>query len=38
MMELIIAFITGVISPITILLFKNWLYKKWKPDMVADTL
>jgi hypothetical protein len=38
MMELIIAFITGVISPITILLFKNWLEKKKKPDMVADTL
>ena len=38
MMELIIAFITGVISPITILLFKNWLDKKKKPDMVADTL
>jgi hypothetical protein len=37
-MELIIAFITGVISPITILLFKNWLEKKKKPDMVADTL
>lgn len=38
MMELIIAFITGVISPITILLLKNWLEKKKKPDMVADTL
>jgi len=38
MMELIIAFITGVISPITILLFKNWLEKRKKPDMVADTL
>ena len=38
MIELIIAFITGVISPITILLFKNWLDKKKKPDMVADTL
>lgn len=38
MMELIIAFVTGVISPITILLFKNWLDKKKKPDMVADTL
>lgn len=38
MMELIIAFITGVISPITILLFKNWLEKKKQPDMVADTL
>lgn len=38
MMEIIIAFITGVISPITILLFKNWLEKKKKPDMVADTL
>jgi hypothetical protein len=37
-MELIIAFITGVISPITILLFKNWLEKKKQPDMVADTL
>lgn len=37
-MEIIIAFITGVISPITILLFKNWLEKKKKPDMVADTL
>jgi hypothetical protein len=38
MMEIIIAFITGVISPITILLFKNWLEKKKKPDMVTDTL
>ena len=38
MLELIIAFITGVISPITILLFKNWLDRKKKPDMVADTL
>ena len=37
-MEIIIAFITGVISPVTILLLKNWLEKKNKPDMVADTL
>ena len=38
MIELIIAFITGVISPITVVLLKNWLDKKKKPDMVADTL
>jgi hypothetical protein len=37
-MEIVIAFITGVISPVTILLLKNWLEKKNKPDMVADTL
>ena len=36
--EIIIAFITGVISPVTILLVKNWLEKRKKPDMVAETL
>jgi hypothetical protein len=36
--EIIIAFITGVISPVTILLVKNWLDKRKKPDMVTETL
>lgn len=38
MVEITIAFITGVISPITVLLVKNWLDKRKKPDMVTETL
>lgn len=38
MVEITIAFITGVISPITVLIVKNWLDKRKKPDMVAETL
>jgi len=38
MLEIIIAFITGVISPMTIILLKNRLEKKNKPDMVVEAL
>ena len=39
MLEIAIAFITGVISPVTILLIKNRLEnKKKKPDMVEEAL
>ena len=38
MLELIIAFITGVISPVTVILLKNRLDKKNKPDMVEEAL
>jgi len=38
MLEIIIAFITGVISPVTIVLLKNRLEKKNKPDMVEEAL
>ena len=40
MVEVTIAFITGVISPVTIFLVKNWVEKKkvGKPDMVAEVL
>jgi len=39
MIEITIAFITGVISPITVMLVKNWLDKnKKKHDPVAETL
>jgi len=38
MLELIIAFITGVISPVTVILVKNKLDKKNKPDMVEEAL
>ena len=38
MLEIIIAFITGVISPMTIILLKNRLEKKNKPDMVEEAL
>jgi len=39
MAEIIIAFITGVLGPISILFIKNLLDKnKKKPDMVTDTL
>ena len=38
MLEIIIAFITGVISPVTIILLKNRLEKKNKPDMVEEAL
>ena len=37
--EIIIAFITGVLGPVTILLIKNYFDKrKQKPDMVRETL
>jgi len=38
MLELIVAFITGVISPVTIILLKNRINKKNKPDMVTQAL
>ena len=38
MLEIIIAFITGVISPVTIILLKNRIEKKNKPDMVEEAL
>jgi len=38
MTEIAIAFITGVISPVTIVLLKNRLEKKNKPDMVEEAL
>jgi hypothetical protein len=38
MLEITIAFITGVISPVTILLLKSKLGKKEKPDMVTEAL
>ena len=37
--EVIVAFITGVLGPISIVYVKNWLdKKKTKPDMVKETL
>ena len=37
--EVIVAFITGVLGPISLLYVKNWLDKrKTKPDMVKETL
>jgi hypothetical protein len=37
--EIVIAFITGVFGPISIIFIKNWLDKnKKKPDMVQETL
>jgi len=37
--EVIVAFITGVLGPVTIVYVKNWLdKKKTKPDMVKETL
>ena len=37
--EVIVAFITGVLGPISIVYIKNWLdKKKTKPDMVKETL
>jgi len=38
MVEIAIAFITGVISPVTILLLKRKLTKKEKPDMVTEAI
>lgn len=38
MLELIIAFITGVVSPVIVLLVKSRLDKKNKPDMVEEAL
>ena len=38
MLELTIAFITGVVSPVIILLVKSRLDKKKKPDMVEEAL
>lgn len=38
MLEIIIAFVTGVISPVTIILLKNRIEKKRRPDMVEDAL
>ena len=37
--EVIVAFITGVLGPVTLVYVKNWLEKrKAKPDMVKETL
>jgi hypothetical protein len=37
--EVIVAFITGVLGPVTLVYVKNWLEKrKVKPDMVNETL
>jgi len=37
--EVIVAFITGVLGPVTLVYVKNWLDKrKTKPDMVKETL
>ena len=38
MLELTIAFITGVVSPVIVLLVKSRLDKKNKPDMVEEAL
>ena len=38
MLELTIAFITGVVSPVIVLLVKSRLDKKKKPDMVEEAL
>lgn len=38
MLELAIAFITGVVSPVIVLLVKSRLDKKNKPDMVEEAL
>ena len=38
MLELVIAFITGVVSPVIVLLLKSRLDKKNKPDMVEEAL
>lgn len=38
MLELVIAFITGVVSPVIVLLLKGRLDKKNKPDMVEEAL
>ena len=36
---IIIAFITGVLGPVILILIKNWLdRRKKKPDMVQETL
>ena len=35
---IIIAFITGVLGPVLIILIKNWLDKRTKPDMLTDAL
>lgn len=36
---ILVAFITGVLGPIAIIIIKNWLYRKnQKPDIVKDTL
>jgi hypothetical protein len=37
--SIIVAFITGVLGPIVVIIIKNWLDKKnKKPDIVKDTL
>jgi len=38
MLELVIAFITGVVSPVIVLILKSRLDKKNKPDMVVEAL
>jgi len=38
MLEIVIAFITGVISPVTIMIVKNSLEKRKKPDVVDEVL
>jgi hypothetical protein len=38
MVGIVIAFITGVLGPISVMLIKNKLDKKEKPDMVMETL
>jgi len=35
---IVIAFITGVIGPLLIILIKNWLDKRAKPDLLTDAL
>lgn len=36
---IIVAFITGVLGPISVIILKNWLNsKKGKPDIIRDTL
>lgn len=38
MLEIVLAFISGVISPVTVMLVKNRIDKRKKPDMVEDAL
>ena len=38
MLELAIAFVTGVVSPVIVLLVKSRIDKKKKPDMVEEAL
>jgi hypothetical protein len=36
--SIVIAFITGVLGPVIIILIKNWLEKRAKPDIITDAL